>query len=229
MPRTILHITEILAWADAFQDRWGRWPKRTDGRIPGTPDLTWCGIDQALAKGHRGLLPGSSLARLLHEHRGVRHRNQLPRLTHRAILGWADTHRERTGEWPNCWSGPIQGAAGETWLGIDKALRAGRRGLPGGSSLGLLLAARLGVRNNTNVPSLRPSQVLSWVDAHRRRTGKWPTRKSGRILLSGGETWGGVDAALVAGSRGLACAEPPRFFTDHAQATKTQPASFLGT
>jgi hypothetical protein len=43
-----------------------------------TLDVTWCGIDQALIKGNRGLLGGSSLARFLQEHRGVRHRNYLP-------------------------------------------------------------------------------------------------------------------------------------------------------
>jgi hypothetical protein len=36
-------------------------------------------------------------------------------------------------------SGAIRGVAGETWHGVDQALRWSYRGLPGGSSLGRLL------------------------------------------------------------------------------------------
>jgi hypothetical protein len=63
-----------------------------------------------------------------------------PKLTVEVILRWADAHHRWTGEWPGTASGPIAGAAGETWDGIDLALRRGNRGLPGGSSLALLLA-----------------------------------------------------------------------------------------
>lgn len=51
------------------------------------------------------------------------------------ILEWTDRHRQRTGQWPNSDSGPIAGANGETRIGVDVALKKGRRGLPGGSSL----------------------------------------------------------------------------------------------
>jgi len=37
---------------------------------------------------------------------------------------------------------PIDGTVGDTWLAIDKPLAAGRRGLPGGSSLARLLDER---------------------------------------------------------------------------------------
>jgi hypothetical protein len=55
------------------------------------------------------------------------------------ILEWACEHFERTGRWPNLWSGPIAAAPGETWCAADMALKAGRRGLPGGNSLARLL------------------------------------------------------------------------------------------
>src|SRR5262249_33199337 len=75
--------------------------------------------------------------------------------------------------------------------------------LPGGSSLAQLLEERRGVRNRANVPDLLPAEVLAWADAHHARTGRWPIRKSGPIPEAPGETWWAVDAAFVAGSRGL--------------------------
>ena len=43
-------------------------------------------------------------------------------------------------------SGPVLAAPGETWRLLDGYLRAGRRGLPGGSSLAKLLAGRSGTK-----------------------------------------------------------------------------------
>ena len=60
------------------------------------------------------------------------------------ILAWADAHRARTGEWPRIHSGPIHEASRETWQGIDRALRYGHRGLPGGDSLPRLLGRERG-------------------------------------------------------------------------------------
>jgi hypothetical protein len=82
-------------------------------------------------------------------------------------------------------------------------LRAGRRKLPRGSSLGELIARRRKVRNNTNIPRLNFKQVLVWADAHYKRTGRWPTRTAGRIREAPAETWYAVDAAFVQGYRGL--------------------------
>jgi hypothetical protein len=206
MRRPVLYINEILAWADAFRKRVGRWPNREDGEVP-RRNVTWCAIDQALQKGHRGLLPGSSLAKLLLEHRGVRHRNLLPPFTVEQILSWADAHHDRTGAWPTSISGPIADVPGETWLAVEKALRKGRRGLTGGSSLARLLESQRGVRNIANTPRLKPRQVLAWADAHYKRTGRWPTRMSGPIPEGPGETWYAIDAA---GGCGLADDDRPR-------------------
>src|SRR4051794_4819487 len=120
MHRPVLYLNDILAWADAFRQRVGRWPNRHDGELPGR-DVTWCALDQALQKGHRGLLPGSSLAKLLLEYRGVRHRNLLPSFSLDQILDWADSYHDRTRKWPTDLSGPILDAPGETWRAVDKA------------------------------------------------------------------------------------------------------------
>jgi hypothetical protein len=203
MIRPVLHTLDILTAVDAFHKRWRRWPNRDDGPVDGTTDLTWCGIDQALQKGHRGLRGGSSLAKFLHQHRGVRHQSLLPPLNHELILRWADAHHARTGKWPVWMSGKVVGVPGETWCGIDKSLRFGRRTLRGGSSLARLLDKRRGVRNNADVPRLTLKKVLAWADAHFQRTGKWPTRESGTIPEAPLETWAAVDGAFVAGARGL--------------------------
>jgi hypothetical protein len=64
-----LLVEEILAWADAFHAAHGRWPSSTSGSVADEPRESWSKINQALAKGHRGLPRTGSLARLLAEHR----------------------------------------------------------------------------------------------------------------------------------------------------------------
>jgi hypothetical protein len=45
--------------------------------------------------------------------------------------------------------------------------------------------------------------ILAWADAHRKRTGQWPTKDSGVVQDVLGELWYNIDAALRQGSRGL--------------------------
>src|SRR5947209_6006369 len=74
-----LTVARILAWADAWHRRTGTWPNETSGSIPDTVREKWQNIDKALRVGYRGLPGGSSLARLLAQHRGVRNRGDLAR------------------------------------------------------------------------------------------------------------------------------------------------------
>src|SRR5690348_8170318 len=46
-------------------------------------------------------------------------------------------------------------------------------------------------------------RILGWADAHYRRTGRWPTQRTGVIPRSHGATWVGVAQALREGLRGL--------------------------
>jgi hypothetical protein len=202
-----MRARQILAWGDAHFRRTGGWPTSASGPIAEVPGDSWRGVDQALRVGLRGLPGGSSLAQFLAERRGVRNLQRLPRLTLRQILTWADAHHRRTGAWPTGASGPIHDAPGETWRAVDAALLIGRRGLPGGSSLARLLAEQRGTRNLKQLPALTIPQVLRWARAHRRRTGRWPTRASGPIAEAPGETWSAVHAALATGCRGLPAGE----------------------
>jgi hypothetical protein len=195
-----LSVPEVLAWADAFRRSRGRWPDRRSGPVPGTLNETWRAVDAALLYGLRGLPAGGSLPQLLAEHRGLRTRHCLPRLTVGRILSWADAHRERTGSWPTRKSGPIPEAPGETWNGINLALLRGKRGLRGGISLTGLLDQRRGRRPRYG-RVLSAGQIVAWARAYRNLHGAWPTSRSG--VVGNGENWQALDLALRNGSRGL--------------------------
>jgi hypothetical protein len=198
-----LDINEILHAADAHREITGSWPTRDSGNVLGMLGETWAGIDQALRDGRRGLPGASTLAQFLAEKRKVRNIKRLPPLTEEKILSWADAHHQRTGTWPTLNSGRVTASDGDRWSAIAPALYAGRRGLPGGSSLAQLLAAHRGVRNPCAMPPFTPEQILAWADEHHARTLTWPTAKSGPITAAPGETWGAVDTALSKGARGL--------------------------
>jgi hypothetical protein len=195
-----LTIKQILAWVDAHKAKTGDWPNRESGRVKGSDD-TWSGINCALQKGLRGLPGGSSLAKLLSEHRGIRNKKDLPPLTIEQILTWTDAHKAVTGHWPNVKSAPPNGTE-ETWAGINAALSRGNRGLPSGSSLPKLLDEHRSVRNIHDLVPLTIRQILAWANAHKRTTGRWPNQYSGQVIGTN-ETWSAINHSLNLGSRGL--------------------------
>ena len=198
-----LTTAQILAWADAHHERTGKWPHAQAGHVYEEPSETWRSIWSALYCGYRGLPGGTTLAQLLMKRRGARNPSNLPRLTIRRRLAWADAYHERTGHWPTSQSGAVEGSGGENWFSIAVALRHGLRGLSGDWTLGRLFYHHRHARNRFNLPPLTIGLVLKWADAHIRRTGKWPKVKSGPISESRGETWRAVDYALTRGDRGL--------------------------
>jgi hypothetical protein len=208
-----LNIPQILTWADTHKAATGDWPNMKSGQVTAT-DETWLGIDDALRKGRRGLPGGSSLAKLLAKHRNVRNHYDLSILTIKQILAWVDAHKAETGEWPNRESGQVKGTD-ETWSRVDSALQQGLRGLPGGSSLATLLAVHRGVRNKKDLPSLTINQILAWADAYKAASGDWPRKHSGQVTGTD-ETWGGINAALNRGHRGLpGSSSLARLLADH--------------
>jgi hypothetical protein len=139
-----------------------------------------------------------------------------PKLTVAQILRWADAHRRRTGRWPTYRDGPIPEARGDTWTAVAAALREGLRGLPGGTSLALLLAEHRGRRTRAALPPLTEAQILDWADAHHARTGRWPSAASGPVAGAPGESWGAVNLALHKGLRGLGGGDSlPRLLVRH--------------
>lgn len=198
--RPPLTIEQILAWADEHKAKTGEWPKAHTAKAP-SADVSWGHIDACLSKGKCGLSGGMTLARLLTERRGIRHHLLQPNLTVTEILKWADEHHAVHGEWPYAHSGRISGTS-EKWSAVNSALRAGIRGLPGGSSLARLLHAERGVDNHLTLAPLMISKILEWADRYYADHGRWPNSKSGAIDGTR-ETWSGVNAALNTGVRGL--------------------------
>ena len=194
---------QILAWADDHHARTGAWPTTSSGPIAAGPGEWWRKVNAALVVGARGLPGGSSLARLLAANRPVHNFYTRPKLSVELILAWADAYYQRIGKWPKATSGPVLEAPGESWFNIGVALRAGLRGLPGGSSLPRLLSKHRGARNHRALPPFRVKQIFAWARAHHRRTGQWPTATSGAIAEVPEETWNRVDCALQNGDRGL--------------------------
>ncbi len=126
---------KVLALADLYRRQSGRNPTQRSGPVQPGWRLTWKAVETGLREGYYGLPGGESLAQLLAEHRGIRNRSQLPRLTIAQILLWAEAHFRRTGYWPTAQSGLVFEAPGETWEALNSALRKGCRGLPGGTTL----------------------------------------------------------------------------------------------
>ena len=99
------------------------------GRVPENESENWNAISAALDKGYRGLYGGLTLAQFLAAARGKRNHNQLPCLSVRQILEWADAHHARHGTWPIRPSGAIPNSGGESWARIDFAFSRGTRRL----------------------------------------------------------------------------------------------------
>jgi hypothetical protein len=198
-----LRRTHIRAWIMEWYKNKCKYPTRNDAEIPGSNGETWSGVDDALRTGRRGLLGGTSLAQFLEEEFKVRNRLRSLPLRLNQIKQWSMAWRERTGTWPSTKSGEVPEADNLTWQIVDKALRRGSRGLPGGSSLAQFLAEEFGVRNRSSLPDLTREQLKQWAADHKNRTGKYPAVHSGPIPGSAGESWTIVDKALNRGSRGL--------------------------
>lgn len=195
-----LSIEQVLAWADAHHAATGRWPNQRSGLVAGTNDTTWCRINHALRLGIRGLPREFSLARLLARERGYQNPLDRPKLTEKQILKWARAHVAATGRRPSIHSGPIPGAAGETWLKIHAVLYYGVRGFPGGEGLSQFLK-RHGIRAPGEMP-LTVRAILARADAYHAATGTWP-RATSPSDGPRGTSWQSINAALMFGRRGL--------------------------
>jgi hypothetical protein len=195
-----LSVETILAWADAHHARHGSWPVETSGQVDECPSEDWDGLGRALSRGERGLPGGSSLSHVLAQHRGLQSEREISDLSIEQILDWADAEHAATGRWPTRSWGDVCEAPGEDWRSINRALRQGVRGLPGGSSLSRLLSEHRPAYRRSN---LTLEKIRTWAEAYRRTHGVWPSAGSGPVADAPGEDWVGIDQALRRGSRGL--------------------------
>jgi hypothetical protein len=215
-PRPPLDVATILAWADQHRARTGRWPGTHSGLVAGVLGENWCSIARALIMGWRGLPGGTTLKRLLVEHRGPDVLNRIRELTVERILRWADAYHRANGVWPDSASGPVAGVWRLTWSSVDKFLKDGGRGLPGGTSLARLLREQRGPCRWQKLPALSVEQILAWADAHHAAHGKWPKVSPMPIAAAPGESWKRIDHALRHGFRGLPGGSSlPRLLEEH--------------
>lgn len=203
IPRQLLTIELILAWADDHHARTGAYPCQNTGAVSAAPGRTWVAIDASLRCGRNGLAGGTSLARLLAECRGKINMKGRPPLSNELILKWADKYKTGNGCWPTAYSGPVAGQRHETWAKVDCALREGTRGLPGGYSLAKLLHDERSLPHRYIDRQLNEQLILEWADEYFALNRKWPGIKSGAVLGHNGETWSAIDNALIDGLRGL--------------------------
>lgn len=203
IPRQLLTIELILAWADDHHARTGAYPCQNFGAVFAAPGRTWVAIDAALRCGRNGHTGGTSLARLLAECRGKFNMKGRPPLSNELILKWADKYNTANGCWPTAYSGPVTGQRHETWAKVDCALREGTRGLPGGYSLAKLLHDERNLPHRYIDRQLSYHLILAWADEYFTLKGKWPTIKSGAVPGHDGESWSAIDNALIDGFRGL--------------------------
>ncbi len=199
-----LTVKHVLSWADAHNKKHKKWPTQNSGSVVGARGENWKAINAALRAGSRGLPGGTTLAQLLHAKRGVVNRLDQSTLTIQQILKWADAHHKRTGEWPTRNSGAVKGAGSENWSAIHEAIRHGRRGMRGGSSLPRLLAKHRSRPYRKRGGRLTIKQILGWAKRHHKRNDRWPTKGSGKVIGTKDEQWGTIDAALKGGFRGMA-------------------------
>ncbi len=122
--RRPITIDDIVAWADAYHAKHGKWPTQKSGTIPESGE-TWRRISRCLCEGFRGLPAGSSLPKLLQKHRGVGIGRRPPILTETRILDWAEAYYRAHGKWPTAYSASVDAKvnwrSGKTRYGMASA------------------------------------------------------------------------------------------------------------
>lgn len=210
-----LSATLILDWIKQYIDVHGKKPNRTSGIIEPVSEeykgITWTIINTALEVGTRGLPGGSSLAKLIDNKMGIANPMNLPSLNEELIINWVtqfiNTHKEK----PLRSSGVIEFASadhkGITWLAVDSALKRGRRGISGKSSLASLIAKTFSFKNHMNLSPLTEEMIVGWVTQYIDIRGEKPTQNSGILDFVSeaykGITWLAINTALDKGGREL--------------------------
>lgn len=180
----------ILEAGEKFKKQYGKYPfVASKELVPELPNETWVIIDSALREGYRGLPGGSSLAILFGKKKDD--------LTVEQIKKAGEEFKKQYSKYPSGTSKkPVPGMPNENWRAINEALIKGCRGFPGGSSLAILF--------ETKKDDLTIDQIKKTGEDYRKQYGKYPfVRSKEPVPGMPNETWGGINAALRHGCRGL--------------------------
>jgi hypothetical protein len=192
---------QIIDWARSHQLRTGEWPTRESGQVPSAPDVSWSTVWRTLRRGGTHLPGGESLRDLLRKEFSIWSSRGNRPLTPALILKWADEHHSRTGKWPVVMSGQIPRQT-HTWAAINEALKHGRCGLPGGTSVAKFLRQHRGSAYDKRVVQFTEKQILEWAEEFFKRQRRWPTAKAG-YWPPAKVPWSTINRALVHGKQGL--------------------------
>lgn len=185
-----------------YHEQTGKWPTSiTSGKAPGLGDHTWGSLNSSLKRGSHGLsVSGSSIPKLLNKYLSER-----KNLTEDLIWEVAQEWLKQTGKWPNIGVvGKINHLKNMTWALVNKSLKEGLHGLPGGSSLLKLLTERGASIKQRNEICL--TEALIWKAAQNwfKRTGSWPAERTiGNIPELPNCNWVQLNQSLRTGLHGL--------------------------
>ncbi|MGE3758979.1 MAG: hypothetical protein AB7H97_14555 [Pseudobdellovibrionaceae bacterium] len=226
--------SQVVGWIVATQEKTGKTPNTSD-------KIVWCAvandefevvqgehwqnIDRAIKRRLRGLAneDGSAIAESLSDlkfkHGLVRDRT----LTEGLIVSWIMATHKKTGRYPtteteDVWCEGNDASFSiiekESWRKINDAIANKMRGLveadgsPIAASL-LDLRKKNGLFDDRN---LTEAQIVSWIIATTRKTGKipsdlskdiWAEKADGEYELVANETWSRINSALARKYRGL--------------------------
>ncbi len=164
--------------AKKFEERAGRLPTREDESLPDYPDVTWEMIDDGFLanQGYR-----TTLEKVLIE-AGLKE-GEL-NLSENLIFDHALLYLQKHRRWPKQNSGDVETLKGERWgASLNNCLRKGRRGLPGGSSLPLLIK----------------DKVVEQAKKFEEGRGRLPTREDGPLPNHPTVTWEMIDDGFLGG------------------------------
>ena len=122
-PRPELKLDDIREWMRRFRRQHGRWPRGKDGAISGVEGETWAMVQAALSAGIRGLPKGHTLYTLEQEMEMPDRMRSMAPLKIQTVELWLRAFYRRHDRWPSPADGKISDAPGETWAGVDEALR----------------------------------------------------------------------------------------------------------
>lgn len=159
------------------------WPTQKSGDA--TKDFgfseSWAAVNACLTHGHRQLGACGSLRHVVEV--AFPHRVYTESDIRCAIQEFWVNH----GRFPKRSDGTKDCPYGSTWGALDAALRTGRYGLPGGSSL-----ARLA--GGGRWPTLSDEEIVKAAQRFKRQYGRWPQKRDSEG--PSGKTWSGIDQQL---------------------------------
>jgi hypothetical protein len=201
----------IINWVRSYIDKHKRKPYKSDGIVEFAEGefkgIIWNSINSALNRGNRGLPGNSSLSDLIEENFDIKNPKNAPQLSENSICDLIQTFIDLYERKPQSTDENVPGIEGLSWANIDRRLREGSYGLPGGSSLAQLIRERFSIRDQVIVPTIPLEMIHSWVESYLAEYREKPTAKSGKIKYASGEfqglSWHSVNQAIKTGKTSL--------------------------